>query len=118
MPALLCLSEKMSKATPADLISALAHSMNERDEETLLALFAADAVVRDGGLDYEGHAAIRCWIHNCFEKYDLALKVLSISNHDEIWILDAIVSGSFEGSPVRLDHFATLGDGKLKRLDI
>lgn len=104
--------------TPYDLISCLALGLNTRDEENLAAIFAEHAVVRDGGLEYHGTAAIRHWIQTTIERYALNLKILKVSGQGREWLFDALVSGSFEGSPVRLEHSLVIEDGKIANLDI
>ena len=104
--------------TPYDLISGLARTMNDRDEENLAACFTPDAVVRDGGLEYRGAGAIRRWIQSSIERYALNLEILRVSGQGRDWLFDARVSGSFEGSPVRLEHSVIIEDGKIATLDI
>lgn len=104
--------------TPYDLISGLAQTMNTRDEENLAACFTPDAVVRDGGLEYRGANAIRRWIQSSFERYALNLEILRVSGQGRAWLLDARVSGSFEGSPVRLEHSVLIENDKIAVLDI
>ncbi len=104
--------------TAHDLISGLAQSLNARDEETLAAIFAEHAIVRDGGLEYRGAIGVRRWIHQTIEKYALNLQVLKVSGQDREWLFDAMVSGTFEGSPVQLEHSLVIEDGKIANLDI
>ena len=92
--------------------------MNTRDEQTLAAFFAEHAVVRDGGLKYSGPAAIKCWTQNAFEKDALNLKIIEVSRRGEVWLFEALVSGTFEGSPVQLEHSLTIQNGKISSLDI
>jgi SnoaL-like domain len=104
--------------TPHDLISGFAHDLNARNEENLAAIFTDTATVHDGGLEYRGPAAIRYWIQTTIERYALKLKILDVSGQDDRWLFDAMVSGSFEGSPVRLEHHLTIENGKIAHLDI
>ena len=92
--------------------------MNTRDEDTLASFFSEHAVIRDGGLEYSGPAAIKCWIQNAFEKDALNLKDIKVSGRGEAWLFEALVSGTFEGSPVRLEHSLTIQNGKISNLDI
>lgn len=104
--------------TPYDLISGLARTINDRDEENLVACFARNAVVRDGGLEYRGFPAIRRWIQTSFERYSLNLEILRIVGDGRAWLFDARVSGTFEGSPVRLEHSVVIENGKIATLEI
>ena len=101
-----------------DLITDFVRVMNTRNEQTLAALFAEHAVVRDGGLEYRGPAEIKYWIQNAFEKDALNLEVINVSGQGEVWFFEALVSGSFEGSPVHLEHRLTIQNGKISNLDI
>lgn len=104
--------------TPHDLISGLVENLNTRDEENLAACFTRDAVVRDGGLEYHGPVGVRRWIQRSIERYALRMRVLTVSGEGREWLFDAVVSGSFEGSPVRLEHCVTIEAGKIACLDI
>jgi hypothetical protein len=104
--------------TPHDLISSLADALNARDERNLIAIFAEHAVICDGGLRFRGPAGIRDWIQSTLVRHGLSLKVLSVSGQGREWLFDAIVSGAFEGSPVRVEHCVTIEDGKIAQLDI
>lgn len=102
--------------TAHPLISDFARNLNARDEERLIAIFSEDAIVRDGGQEYCGSAAIRHWIQTTIDRYALHLKVLEVSAHGKEWLFDAIVSGRFEGSPVRIEHTLTIENGKIAHL--
>lgn len=104
--------------TPQDLIAGFVRSLNARDEETLSAQFLEHATIRDGGLEYRGATAIRHWIQTTIERYAVKLKIVAISGTGNEWLFDAVVSGTFEGSPVRLEHSLTIKDGKIANLDI
>jgi hypothetical protein len=113
------LSEPIAdKMTPHQIITALQSTMNAHDEEGLVALFSRDAFVRDGGLRYSGLTGIRCWIQDCFERYDLSIKILAVSGENTSWHFEATVAGNFEGSPVRLDHYLTIEEGNISSLEI
>jgi len=103
---------------PQDLITALVKAINTGDKETLVALFTGQSSVRDGGLWYTGPAAIKHWIRDCIERYSLSLEILTVSGEDRAWLFEALVSGTFEGSPVRIEHRVTIQDEKIASLDI
>lgn len=104
--------------TPHELISGFAQSLNARDERRLVSIFSRHAVIRDGGLKFRGLGGVRSWIQTTIDRYDLRLKVLAVTGHDQEWLFDAVVSGSFEGSPVRVEHCVTLEGGKIALLEI
>lgn len=105
-------------APPADLITRLIHSVNTRDEPGFAALFTADAVVHDGGLHYTGPNAATRWLRESHDRYALRIYPLDISGQHSQWILAALVTGTFEGSPVRLDHHLTIRNHQICRLEI
>ena len=108
----------MTATSPCLVIDNFVEAINAHDEETLAACFSRHAVVHDGGLEYRGPTAIRRWMQDAFEKYDLHLDVTDVSGNGQNWLFDALVSGSFEGSPVRLEHSITLENGKIASLEI
>jgi hypothetical protein len=107
-----------SAAPPADLITRLIHSVNTCDEPSFAALFTADAVIHDGGLRYTGPDAAIRWLRESHDRYALRLHPLDISGHHPHWTLDSLVTGTFEGSPVRLDHYLTITHDRISRLEV
>lgn len=103
---------------PQDLITALVRAINSGDNEALIALFSRQSSVRDGGLWYTGPTAIKHWIRDCIERYSLSLEILTVSGEDRSWLFEALVSGTFEGSPVRVEHRVTILGEKIANLDI
>jgi len=101
-----------------DLIESLARHFNTRDEDNLAAIFTDSAVVHDGGQEYRGTSAIRRWIRSTITRYAVQFRILTVSGQDQSWLFDAEVSGTFEGSPVLLEHSLILEGGKILRLDI
>jgi hypothetical protein len=108
----------MTATSPCAVIDTFVEAMNAHDEETLAACFSRQAVVHDGGLEYRSPAAIRRWMQEAFEKYALHLEVTDVSGQGQTWLFEALVSGSFEGSPVQLEHIITIENGKIAKLDI
>lgn len=108
----------MTATSPCPVIDRLVEALNAHDEDTAAAYFTPQAVVRDGGLEYRGPAAIRHWMQEAFEKYALHLDVTNVSGESPNWTFEARVSGTFEGSPVQLEHRVTTENGKVSRLEI
>ena len=106
----------MKTLEPNELINGLVNAVNAHDGATLASCFDQEAIVRDGGLEYRGPTGVQCWIHNSIEKYDLSLEVIDVSGDGEEWRFDASVSGTFEGSPVQIEHSLTIRDGKIAGL--
>lgn len=107
----------MTQTNPCLVIDEFVRAINTQDETALTACFAPGAVVRDGGLEYRG-TCVKQWIHDVFERYDLRLDVSDISGLEDAWTFTALVSGNFEGSPVRLEHNVTIADGRIELLEI
>jgi hypothetical protein len=108
----------MTLESPCGLIDDLIQAINTHDEESLAACFASDAIVRDGGLEYRGTAAIRRWIQDTFEKYALRMELTEVSGAEHAWTFEARVFGTFEGSPVRLEHQLEIRGGRVVQLEI
>lgn len=108
----------MTAASPCPVIDALVEAMNAHDEERAAACFSSGATVRDGGLEYHGLPAIRRWMRDAFEKYDLHLEITDVAGHGQNWTFVARVSGSFEGSPVQLEHSVAIENGRMVNLEI
>jgi len=100
------------------VIPRLVQALNGPDGDAVAALFAPTAVVRDGGLEYRGKAAVQRWFLTLRDKYLMQWEIAAIRREENEWILHALVSGTFEGSPVPLDHRLSLENGKIIRLDI
>jgi len=101
-----------------DLIEGLARNFNTRDEDRLAEIFTDSAVVQDGGREYRGASGIRHWIRSTITRYAVNLRILTVSGQGQSWLFDAEVSGTFEGSPIRLEHSLVIEGGKIARLDI
>lgn len=108
----------MTATSPCPVIDRLVEALNAHDEDAAAAYFTPKAVVRDGGLEYRGSAAIRHWMQEAFEKYALHLEVTEISGPGPEWTFEARVSGTFEGSPVLLEHRVALSADKITNLEI
>lgn len=80
--------------------------------------FSPDAVVFDEGGTYTGTAAIRAWIEETTLKYHPTVEPLCLEEKDGRHHVTARVSGTFPGSPIELDYFFTLQDGRIIRLEI
>ncbi len=99
-------------------IDSYVHSMNARDIPAFVANFDANAIVHDEGRQHQGGAAIATWIEEAHRKYQPHLEVEQVTQTDEETILTGMVSGSFEGSPLRLHHHLKLENGKIVTLSI
>lgn len=101
-----------------ELIATLIQSVNTKNTTTFAALFAPEATIHDGGLHYTAPDAATRWLRESHQRYALRLQLLSISGQHTQWTLEALVTGTFEGSPVRLDHYLTICQNKITHLEI
>jgi hypothetical protein len=91
---------------------------NAHDVEGIVDCFADDAVVRDENAIQQGKIEIRRWAMETIEKYKFQFKPLSVDERDAKTILSIEVSGSFPGSPIRLDYHFTIANDKIQSLII
>lgn len=88
------------------------------DPSLLDGLFAADASVNDERQTHHGIAAIKAWRDDVMKRTPSTARPLSLEERDGRLVVLAEVSGDFPGSPVTLDHFFTLRDGRIATLEI
>ena len=94
-------------------------SVNARDDERVLALFAAEAVVKDEGGEHHGREAIRSWMQTTMTKYGpLTATPSAVAENGHTAVVTSTVSGDFKGSPVTLRYAFTLQDERIIRLEI
>jgi len=90
-----------------------------RDFDTLLTLFADDAVVIDEGQSRQGASEIRAWRENVATayKYSTELRGVTLSG-DGIYVAQVHLEGNFPGGTVDLRYrFTTDGDA-IRTLEI
>jgi ketosteroid isomerase-like protein len=93
-------------------------AQNAHDTEALLKCFTDGAVVHDEGRSYRGTAAIRSWSDAVIEKYNLSVEILNAVEHGNETVLEAMVSGTFDGSPAKLTYrFRLSDDGRISALE-
>jgi uncharacterized protein (TIGR02246 family) len=105
-------------ANPPSIIETLVRAMNAHDSDAFVALFAEQAVARDEGQEYQGRAAIKAWIEEAFRKYRPKLETVEIAAGLPETAFTATVSGTFEGSPVRLFHRLGIEQGQITSMTI
>lgn len=105
----------LSLPTPVDLYFKLAPDARETD---LSGAFASDAIVRDEHKEHRGITAIRVWRVDTMARTPFTARPLSVEHRDGLCVVPAEVTGSFPGSPLILDHFFLLRDGKIAALEI
>ncbi|WP_181369486.1 nuclear transport factor 2 family protein [Flavobacterium album] len=99
-------------------ISELVAAQNNYNSTAFAALFTDDAVVHDEGKQHTGIPAIRRWNEAANEKYRTKLETVHFSGDEHEGVLQVLVSGNFDGSPIRLHYNFTFEDSKIKTLKI
>jgi ketosteroid isomerase-like protein len=109
--------DTMSLELPS-LVAAYIQAQNAHDADSMLLLFAEEAVVHDEGQEHQGIVAIRRWFTATSEKYRVSLQPLSVVEEGAETILTAQVTGNFPGSPTPLRFRFTLTGDKIAALAI
>lgn len=100
------------------IISKLTEAQNKYDSNAYAALFSNDARVYDENKDHTGKAAIQKWNEATNEKYRTLLEPLTFSGNEKEGVLEVLVSGNFDGSPITLHYDLSFENGKIKTLRI
>jgi SnoaL-like domain len=93
-------------------------SRNAFDVSSALDQFEDSAVVRDEDLEYRGHDSIRTWIEETQRKYQATFDVRAVEQARGSLVVGTLVSGTFPGSPLPIDHAFVVSNGKISRLVI
>ena len=80
--------------------------------------FAPDATVYDEGQTYKGVAAIKNWMAATKKKYGHTVAPLELAERGGQSVLKARLAGSFPGSPITVNFYFVLADGKIHALEI
>ena len=108
----------MSIETYNLLIATLVRAMNAHDSDAVVACFTDQAVVCDEDREHRGSPAIKAWIADGFQRYQFKVEVINSNEVKEEIAFNALVSGTFEGSPVELLHQLSVEKGKIVALTI
>ena len=100
------------------IIGKYVDASNNHDVNSILSCFSDEAVVRDEGETLHGKKAIEGWIAKTIERYKFQFKPLSIKDREPEVIVAVEVSGTFDGSPVRLDYRFAIKNDKILSLTI
>jgi hypothetical protein len=93
-------------------------SRNAFDVESTLAQFEDDAVVEDEDREFRGRESIRSWIDETQRKYHATFDVRAVEQVRDALVVATLVSGTFPGSPLPIDHAFVVSSGKISRLVI
>lgn len=97
------------------VIAAFFQATNTREFADFLSLFTPDAHVNDEANDHYG-TEIADWIDRATADTKPTTNVTGITGDGEQFVITAVVSGNFPGSPVQLRYHFTLKDGKIATL--
>lgn len=93
-------------------------SRNAFDVSSALAQFEDNAVVEDEHVEYRGRDSIRTWIEETQRKYHARFDVRAVERARDSLVVATLVSGTFPGSPLPIDHAFVVSSGKISRLVI
>jgi len=91
---------------------------NRHDVHTVITLFSDTAVVKDEGNEHHGIDAIRQWAEEAIRKYDFKVEPTGITEAGGKTVVTGMVSGTFPGSPLQLQHAFSFDREKISRLEI
>ena len=91
---------------------------NAHDADRVADCFAADAVVRDEGVDSRGRDAVRDWAETTSRRYRPQAEVLAVAEVADRIVVTARVAGDFPGSPVDLRYRFQLAGRQIAGLEI
>src|SRR5437762_307049 len=91
---------------------------NEHDAKSILSCFSEDALIHDEGKKLRGKKAIENWVVKTIEKYKFHFKPLGVSDDNAEVVVKVEVSGTFDGSPVKLDYHFAIENNKILSLAI
>jgi uncharacterized protein (TIGR02246 family) len=90
-----------------------------RDFDTLVTLFADDAVVIDEGQTRRGTQEIRAWRENVASAYEYTTELLDVAIAGEgKYVARVHLEGNFPGGTVDLRYRFTLDGDSIRRLEI
>ncbi len=108
----------MSNETYHPLIAQLVPAMNTHNSDAVVPCFTDQAIVYDEEREHRGLTAIKAWIEDAFQKYRFNIEVLEVTDGGDEISFNGRVSGTFEGSPIELQHQITVRHGKIASLVI
>ena len=100
------------------MIEEYINASNAHDVNAIVSCFLDTATVRDESKTRQGKKDIESWIVETIQKYKFHFKPLTMKSEDSKPIVTIEVSGTFDGSPVKLDYHFTLEHDKIQSLEI
>ncbi|HJV42391.1 nuclear transport factor 2 family protein [Caulobacter sp.] len=88
------------------------------DVDAMLQPFAADAVLRDNGKVFSGHAEIRRLLEEAVVPVKAIFTPDGLRQEDGRIVVEGPAHGEFPGSPIRFTYRFTLEDDAIKAVEI
>jgi uncharacterized protein (TIGR02246 family) len=102
-----------------DVITRYFAAQAARDFETLLTLFADDAVVIDEGRTRRGASEIRAWRENVASAYEYTTQLRGVTaSPDGKYVARVHLEGNFPGGTVDLRYRFTIDGDAIRELEI
>lgn len=99
-------------------ISRYFEAANARNAEAVAEIFAANAHVRDEGLDHHGRQAVRAWVEAAQRRYCVHAEPLSLLPKPDGCLVTAHLTGDFPGAPADLHYRFKLSGDQIVDLQI
>ncbi|WP_134088520.1 nuclear transport factor 2 family protein [Olivibacter sp. XZL3] len=100
------------------VIANLVEAQNNHDSIAYANCFSETAVVFDEGKKHNGRKEIERWIADANQQFNTIMKPVSFKEQETTSILEAEVSGTFDGSPVILSYHFEIVDEQIQSLKI
>jgi uncharacterized protein (TIGR02246 family) len=102
-----------------DVITHYFDAQSARDFDTLVTLFADDAVVVDEGQTRRGTEEIRAWRENVASAYEYTTAVVGLEASGKgTYVARVHLEGNFPGGSVDLQYRFTVDGARIRRLEI
>ena len=102
-----------------DVIARYFTAQAARDFDTLLTLFADDAVVIDEGRTRRGASEIRAWRENVATAYEYTTELRGVTPSGEgMYVAQVHLEGNFPGGTVDLRYRFTIDGDAIRKLEI
>lgn len=101
-----------------NIIDAYIKAVNANDIASALDCFSNNATVLDEGETFTGKKSIRDWIEKTTKKYSPQFMPLGIKESNVETIMTTEVSGTFDGSPIKLDYHFKIKNNLIENLRI
>jgi ketosteroid isomerase-like protein len=102
-----------------DVITRYFAAQSARDFDTLVTLFAIDAVVIDEGQTRRGASEIRAWRENVASAYEYTTELVGLeAAGEDMYVARVHLAGNFPGGTVDLRYRFTVDGEQIRRLEI